>query len=39
MPHFALTMINWLTLFEEIIHIYIENNMKNINTNVGVIYC
>jgi hypothetical protein len=31
--HFTITKINWLTLFKEIIAVYIENHMKHINKN------
>jgi hypothetical protein len=31
-PHFTITEINWLTLFEEITAAYSENNAKPINT-------
>jgi hypothetical protein len=30
--HFTITKINWLTLFKEIIAVYIENHMKPIHT-------
>jgi hypothetical protein len=30
--HFTITKINWLTLFQEIIAVYSENNAKPINT-------
>jgi hypothetical protein len=29
-PHFAVTKINWLTLFKEIIAVYSENHTKQI---------
>jgi hypothetical protein len=31
-PHFTITMINWLTLFKEIIAVYSENNARAGNT-------
>jgi hypothetical protein len=33
--HFAITKINWLTLFKEIIAVYSENHTKHINTLCG----
>jgi hypothetical protein len=30
--HFTITNINWLTLFKEIIAVYIKNHMKPIST-------
>jgi hypothetical protein len=29
-PHFTITKINWLTLFEEVIAVYTENRAKQI---------
>jgi hypothetical protein len=34
--HFAITKINWLTLFKEIIAVYAENYMKPTDTLFGV---
>jgi len=34
--HFTITNINWLTLFKEIIAVYIENHAKPINTNCSI---
>jgi hypothetical protein len=31
-PHFTVTKINWLTLFNEIIAVYCENHSKHTNT-------
>jgi hypothetical protein len=35
-PHFTITTINWLTLFNEIIAVYSVNHAKAINTKHGV---
>jgi hypothetical protein len=34
-PHFTITNINWLTLFKEIIPVYVENHTKPTNTNAA----
>jgi hypothetical protein len=34
-PHFAITTINWLTAFKEIIAVYRETHMKPVNTACG----
>jgi hypothetical protein len=34
-PHFAITKINWLTLFKDMIDVYNENHTKPINTLCG----
>jgi hypothetical protein len=36
-PHFTITKINWLTLFKEIIAVYIENHTKPINQNAALL--
>jgi hypothetical protein len=36
-PHFTITEINWLTLFKEIIAVYIENNTKPIHKNAALL--
>jgi hypothetical protein len=38
-PDFTVTKINWLTLFKEIIAVYIESNTKPINTKWTFKYC
>jgi hypothetical protein len=38
-PHFTITKINWLTLFKEIIAVYIENYTKPINTKYNITDC
>jgi hypothetical protein len=35
-PHFTITKIKWLTLFMEIIAVYVKNHMKPINTKFNV---
>jgi hypothetical protein len=35
--HFTITKINWLTLFKEIIAVYCENHMKQINKNADLL--
>jgi hypothetical protein len=35
-PHFTITSINFLTLFKEIIAVYIENHAKPINTKYSI---
>jgi hypothetical protein len=34
-PHFTITKINWLTLFKEIIAVYIQNHAEPINTKLS----
>jgi hypothetical protein len=36
-PHFTITKINWLTLFKEIIAVYIDNDTKPINENAALL--
>jgi hypothetical protein len=36
-PHFTITKINFLTLFKEIIAVYIDNHAKPINTKAALL--
>jgi hypothetical protein len=38
-PHFTITKINWLMLFEEIIAVYNENHAKPIHTKCSITDC
>jgi hypothetical protein len=38
-PNFTITSINFLTLFKEIIAVYIENHAKPINTKFSITDC
>jgi hypothetical protein len=38
-PHFTITKINWLTLFEEIIAVYYENHTKPMNIKCSITDC
>jgi len=38
-PNFTITKINFLTLFKEIIAVYIENHAKPINTKCSITDC
>jgi hypothetical protein len=38
-PYFTVTKINWLTLFKEIIAVYIENHAKPINAKYSITDC
>jgi hypothetical protein len=38
-PHFTITKIKWLTVFKEIIAVYIENHAKPINTKCSLADC
>jgi hypothetical protein len=37
-PHITITQINWLTLFKEIIAVYTENHMKQIQNAEWLIF-
>jgi predicted alternative tryptophan synthase beta-subunit len=34
---FAITTVNWLTLFRKIIAVYSKNDMKNVNKNADLL--
>jgi hypothetical protein len=38
-PNFAITNINWLILFKEIIAVYSDNHAKPINTKYSITDC
>jgi hypothetical protein len=38
-PNFAITNINWLILFKEIIAVYSDNHAKPINTKYSITGC
>jgi hypothetical protein len=38
-PHFTITKINWLMVFNEIIAVYGENHAKPINTKCSITDC